>query len=92
MTWMATRMSTIKLNTDCTCLGHLTKNSRSVQEGDVRSLQENSQSERAYKYGHTRNTILRQIRHHLEILRNEKHVQWINKDDNNILNSIMKVP
>ena len=38
--------------------------------------------------------ILRQIRHHLEILRNEKHVQWIDKDDNNnnILNSIMKVP
>ena len=37
---MFIRMSTIKLNTDCICLGHLASN-------DVQSLQENSQSERA---------------------------------------------
>ena len=40
ITWMSIRMSTIKLNTDCICLGHLASN-------DVQSLQENSQSERA---------------------------------------------
>ena len=39
ITWMSIRMSTIKLNTDCICLGHLASNAR--------SLQENSQSERA---------------------------------------------
>ena len=36
---MSIRMSTIKLNTDCICLGNLASNAR--------SLQENSQSERA---------------------------------------------
>ena len=39
ITWMSIRMSTIKLNTDCICLGHLASNAR--------SLQENSQSEGA---------------------------------------------
>ena len=37
-------MPTIKLNTDCICLGHLASNAR--------SLQENSQSERAYYRSH----------------------------------------
>ena len=88
-------MSTIKLNTDCTCLGHLTKNTRSVQEGDVRSDYKKITNQSARTIMVIREIqILRQIRHHLEILRNEKHVQWIDKDDNNnnILNSIMKVP
>ena len=40
ITWMSIRMSTIKLNTDCICLGHLASNAR--------SLQENSQSEGAF--------------------------------------------
>ena len=44
VTWM----STIKLNTDCICLGHLASNAR--------SLHENSQSERAYHWSHIINT------------------------------------
>ena len=44
VTWM----STIKLNTDCICLGHLASNAR--------SLDENSQSERAYYWSHIINT------------------------------------
>ena len=44
VTWM----STIKLNTDCICLGHLASNAR--------SLHENSQSERAYYWSHIINT------------------------------------
>ena len=44
ITWMSIRMSTIKLNTDCICLGHLASNAR--------SLQENSQSERACYCSH----------------------------------------
>ena len=75
---MAIRMSTIKLNTDCTCLGHLYKK---IANQSARTIMVRREIQ-----------ILRQIRHHLEILRNEKHVQWIDKDDNNILNSIMKVP
>ena len=31
ITWMSIRMSTIKLNTDCICLGHLASNARSLQ-------------------------------------------------------------
>ena len=38
------RIPTIKLNTDCICLGHLANNAR--------SLQENSQSERTYYCSH----------------------------------------
>ena len=44
ITWISTRMSTIKLNTDSICLGHLASNAR--------SLQENSQSERACYCSH----------------------------------------
>ena len=44
VTWM----STIKLNTDCICLGHLASNAR--------SLHENSKSERAYYWSHIINT------------------------------------
>ena len=44
ITWMSIRMSTIKLNTDCICLGHLASNAR--------SLLENSQSERTYHCSH----------------------------------------
>jgi len=44
ITWMSIRMSNIKLNADCICLGHLVSNAR--------SLQENSQSERAYYCSH----------------------------------------
>ena len=32
ITWMSIRMPTIKLNTDCICLGHLASNARSLQE------------------------------------------------------------
>ena len=31
-TWMSIRMSTIKLNTDCLCLGHPASNAWSLQE------------------------------------------------------------
>ena len=48
VTWMSIRMSTIKLNTDCICLGHLASNAQ--------SLHENSQSERAYYWSHIINT------------------------------------
>ena len=41
---MSIRMSTIKLNTDCICLGHLASNAM--------SLQENGQSERASSCSH----------------------------------------
>ena len=41
-------MSTIKLNTDCICFGHLASNAQSLQENNAQSLQENSQSEHAY--------------------------------------------
>ena len=44
LTWLSIRMPTIKLNTDCICLGH--------QASNVWSLQENSQSERAYYCSH----------------------------------------
>ena len=44
ITWVPIRMSTIKLNTDCICLGHLASNAR--------SLQKKSQSERAYYSSH----------------------------------------
>ena len=44
ITWMSIGMSTIKLNTDCICLGHVASNAR--------SLQENSQQERAYYCSH----------------------------------------
>ena len=44
LTWLSIRMPTIKLNTDCICLGH--------QASNVLSLQENSQSERAYYCSH----------------------------------------
>ena len=40
ITWMSIAMSTIKLNTDCLCLGQFASNAR--------SLQENNQPERAY--------------------------------------------
>ena len=42
-------MSTIKLNTDCICLGHLASNAR--------LLQENSQSEHAYYCSDIINTV-----------------------------------
>ena len=45
VTWM----STIKLNTDCICLGHLASNAR--------LLQENSQSEHAYYCSDIINTV-----------------------------------
>ena len=32
ITWMSIRVSTIKLNTDFICLGHLASNARSLQE------------------------------------------------------------
>ena len=44
ITFMSIRISTIKLNTDCICFGHLATNCQSVQE--------NSQSERAYYCSH----------------------------------------
>ena len=44
LTWLSIRMPTIKLNTDCICLGH--------QASNVSSLQENSQSERANYCSH----------------------------------------
>ena len=34
--WMSIRMSTIKLNTDCVCLGHLASNARSLEENNAR--------------------------------------------------------
>ena len=33
--WMSIRISTIKLNTDCICLGHLASNAWSLQENNV---------------------------------------------------------
>ena len=48
ITWAFIRVSTIKLNTDCICLGHLACNARSLQQDNTKSLQENSQSERVY--------------------------------------------
>ena len=45
---MFIRVSTIKLNTDCICLGHLACNARSLQQNNAKSLQENSQSEHVY--------------------------------------------
>ena len=50
-------MSTIKLNTDGICPGHLARNAWSLQENNARSLQENSQSERAYYCCHIINTL-----------------------------------
>ena len=35
ITWMSIRMSTIKLNTDRICLGHLASNARSLQENNA---------------------------------------------------------
>ena len=53
ITWMAIRMSTIKVNTDCICLGHLATNAQSLQESNnAQSLQENSQSECMYYCSH----------------------------------------
>ena len=46
ITWMSMGMSTIKLNADCICLGHLASNAP--------SLQENSQSERVLGMGRVR--------------------------------------
>ena len=50
-------MSTIKLNTDGICPGHLARNAWSLQENNARSLQEKSQSERAYYCCHIINTL-----------------------------------
>ena len=47
--WTFLRVSTIKLNTDCMCPGHL--------GSDARSLQENSQSECSYDCSDTINTV-----------------------------------
>ena len=44
ITWMSISMSTVKLNTDCICHGHLSSNAQ--------KLQENSKSERAYYCSH----------------------------------------
>ena len=52
ITWMSIRMSTIKLNTECLCLGHLASNAWSLQGNNAWSLQENSQSECAYCCSH----------------------------------------
>ena len=49
ITWMSIRMSTVKLNTACICLGHLASNAR--------KLQEDSQSERAYYCSHIINLL-----------------------------------
>ena len=38
ITWMAIRMSTIKVNTNCICLGHLASNDRSLQENNAQSI------------------------------------------------------
>ena len=35
ITWMAIRMFTIKLNTDCICLGYLVSNAQSLQENNA---------------------------------------------------------
>ena len=45
ITWMSIAMSTIKLNTDCLCLGHFASNARQepIMGSCARSLQENSQ-------------------------------------------------
>ena len=36
ITWNFIRMATIKLNTDCICLGHLASNAWSIQENNAR--------------------------------------------------------
>ena len=50
-------MSAIKLNTDGICPGHLASNAWSLQENNAQSLQENSQSERAYYCCHMITTL-----------------------------------
>ena len=52
ITWIYIRMSTIKLNTDSICLGHLASIAWSLQENNAWSLQENSQSECMYYCSH----------------------------------------
>ena len=48
ITWMSLRMSTVKLNTDCICLGHLASNAGSLQENLVRL----AASQSGYYYSH----------------------------------------
>ena len=42
ITLMSIRMSSIILNTDCICLGHLAGNAWSLEENNARSSQENT--------------------------------------------------
>ena len=48
ITWVSLRMSTVKLNTDCICLGHLASNAGSLQENLVRL----AASQSGYYYSH----------------------------------------
>ena len=59
ITLMSIRMSSIILNTDCICLGHLPGNAWSLEENNARSSQENTQSECVYYCNHiiNRNNI-----------------------------------
>ena len=52
ITWMFIGLSTIKLKTDCLCLGHLASNAWLLKGNNAWLLQENSQSECTYCCSH----------------------------------------